>query len=34
LLRESYRDGTIVRKRPLANLTKWPSQLVEGLQTL
>jgi transposase len=34
LLRESYRDGTIVRKRTLANLTKWPSQLVEGLQTL
>lgn len=34
LLRESYRDGNIVRKRTLANLTKWPSQLVEGLQTL
>lgn len=34
LLRESYRDGTSVRKRTLANLTKWPSQLVEGLQTL
>src|SRR5919106_1630947 len=34
LLRESYRDGNVVRKRTLANLTKWPSQLVEGLQTL
>lgn len=34
LLRESYRDGPIVRKRTLANLTQWPSQLVEGLQTL
>ena len=34
LLRESYRDGHIVRKRTLANLTQWPSQLVEGLQTL
>lgn len=34
LLRESYRDGNVVRKRTLANLTKWPTQLVEGLQTL
>jgi transposase len=34
LLRESYRDGPKVRKRTLANLTHWPSYLVEGLQTL
>ena len=34
LLRESYRDGRKVRKRTLANLTKWPKQLVEGLRVL
>lgn len=34
LLRESSRDGPKVRKRTLANLTHWPSHLVEGLQTL
>jgi transposase len=34
LLRESYREGKKVRKRTLANLTKWPKQLVEGLQVL
>ena len=34
LLRESYRDGHVVRKRTLVNLTQWPSQVVEGLQTL
>ena len=34
LLRESSRDGNVVRKRTVANLTKWPSQLVEGFQTL
>jgi hypothetical protein len=34
LLRESFRDGNKVRKRTRANLTKWPPELVEGLQTL
>ena len=34
LLRASFRDGNKVRKRTLANLTKWPTELVEGLQTL
>src|SRR4029450_4342167 len=34
LLRESFREGGKVRKRTLANLSKWPSELVEGLQTL
>lgn len=34
LLRESYREGKKVRKRTLANLTKWPKPLVEGLQVL
>lgn len=33
-LRESYREGKKVRKRTLANLTKWPKPLVEGLQVL
>ena len=31
LLRESYRQGGKVRKRALANLTHWPSDVVEGL---
>ena len=34
LLRESYRDAGKVKKRTLANLTKWPPALVEGLRTL
>jgi transposase len=34
LLRESYREGKRVRKRTLANLTKWPTHLVQGLRTL
>ena len=34
LLRESYRDAGKVRKRTLANLSKWPSHLVEGLRVL
>ena len=34
LLRESYRDAGKVRKRTLANLSKWPSHLVEGLRIL
>ncbi len=32
LLRESYRQGGKVRKRTLANLTRWPSDVVEGLR--
>ena len=34
LLREAYRADGKVKKRTLANLTKWPSDLVEGLRTL
>lgn len=34
LLRESYREGNKVLKRTLANLTKWPSSVVEGLRLL
>ncbi|MDE0512000.1 MAG: IS1634 family transposase [Gammaproteobacteria bacterium] len=34
LLRESYRDRGKVRKRTLANLSKWPPALIEGLRTL
>ena len=34
LLRESYRDAGKVRKRTLANLSKWPSHLVAGLRVL
>jgi transposase len=34
LLRESFREGNNVRKRTLVNLSKWPPELVEGLQTL
>ena len=34
LLRESYREQKRVRKRTLANLTKWPGHLVEGLRIL
>ena len=34
LLRESFRDNGRVKKRTLANLTDWPSALVEGVRTL
>ena len=34
LLRESYRQDGKVRKRTLANLSKWPDHIVEGLRTL
>jgi hypothetical protein len=34
LLRESYRDGGKIKKRTIANLSDWPSELVEGLRTL
>ena len=34
LLRESCRDAGKVRKRTLANLSKWPTSLVEGLRIL
>ena len=34
LLRESYRDGGKVRKRTLANLSDWPTEIVEGLRAL
>ncbi len=32
LLRESYREGGKVKKRTIANLTKWPAELVENLR--
>jgi hypothetical protein len=34
LLRESYRADGKVRKRTIANLTRWPDDLVEGLRML
>lgn len=34
LLRESYRENGKVRKRTLANLSKWPPALVENFRTL
>lgn len=34
LLRESYREGAKIKKRTIANLSDWPSELVEGLRTL
>ena len=34
LLRESWREGRKVRKRTIANLSKWPPHLVEGLRVL
>jgi transposase len=34
LLRESWREGASVRKRTIANLTKWPSQKVDTLRAL
>ena len=34
LLRESYREAGKVKKRTLANLSKWPADLVDGLKVL
>ena len=34
LLRESFREDGRVRKRTLANLSAWPTPLVEGFRTL
>ena len=34
LLRQSYRQDGKVRKRTLANLTHWPTEVVEGLRQL
>ena len=34
LLRESYREGGKIKKRTLANLSDWPTELVEGFRTL
>lgn len=34
LLRESYREQGKVKKRTLANLSKWPPEVVEGLRLL
>ena len=32
LLREGWREGGTVKKRTLANLSKWPPAVVEGLR--
>jgi transposase len=34
LLRESYRQGGKVKKRTLANLTKWPNKIIENFREL
>jgi hypothetical protein len=34
LLRESYRDGTQVKNRTLANLSDWPEDKIEALRAL
>ena len=34
LLRESYRQGGKVKKRTIANLYKWPPELVENFRAL
>ena len=34
LLRQSFRENGRVRKRTLANLSDWPTALVEGFRTL
>jgi hypothetical protein len=34
LLRESYREGKVVSKRTIANLSKWPPHLIEGFKVL
>ena len=34
LLRESYREGGKVKKRTLCNLTRWPTNLLEGFKAL
>ena len=34
LLRESYREGGKVKKRTIANLSKWSSELVENFRAL
>src|SRR4030095_11477397 len=33
LLRESYRDADKIKKRTIANLSDWPTEIVEGLRT-
>jgi transposase len=34
LLRESYRDADKIKKRTIANLSDWPTEIVEGLRIL
>src|ERR1700731_4473010 len=34
LLRESYRDADKIKKRTIANLSDWPTEIVEGLRPL
>jgi hypothetical protein len=34
LLRESYRDAGKIKKRTIANLSDWPTGIVEALRTL
>jgi hypothetical protein len=33
-LRESYRDGKVVRERTLLNLSDWPAEHIEGLRVV
>ena len=32
LLRESYRENGVVKKRTVANLTKWPEKRIEDMK--
>jgi transposase len=34
LLRESYRDHGVVKKRTVSNLSKWPPEMVDGLRKM
>jgi transposase len=34
LLRESYRDHGVVKKRTVTNLSKWPPEMVDGLRKM
>ena len=34
LLREAWREGKRIRKKTIANLTKLPPEIVEGIRTL
>jgi len=34
LVRECYRENGAIKKRTLANVTKWPQNIVDGLRLL